>query len=1034
MVQSLTVLIIDDSPEDRQVYRRYLLQDQEHNYTILEAELGEEALALCQQLQPEGILLDFLLPDMDGLEFLAQLQQLSQATMPAAIMLTGYGNESIAVQAMKSGVQDYLIKGQTTAERLRSTVYSAIKNTQLRQQLQRSEERFRTSVENMLDCFGIYSAIRNQTGEILDFSVDYVNAAACEFTQIDKEEQLGKGLCEVLPYFRASDLFDDCCQVVKTGNPLAKESLIYTSNFDRNQLLTKTIDIRITKMGDGFVASWRDVTEKYQAQQRLRSSQQFIKRIAETTPGILYVYDLVKQENVYINSQVSRLLGYTPEQIQQMGTQFLPKIMHPEDLARFAGVFQELGSTEDNNIVENEYRMRHANGEWRWFCSRDTIFTRNADGSPHQIIGTTFDITERKQTEEQLRLSNERFQLAAAAVNCLIYDWDVENDRIERTEGLTKVLGYSLKEVPTTHQWWKEQIHPEDRERLMAQFHSIMCTNQNHYSVEYRARHKDQEYRYVLDRGVITRDANGQVIRAVGSTTDISDAYRQATQRKRAEVALQESEAKFRRIVESNIVGIYFGDFSGGVYEANDSFLETFGYTREDLAAGIIHWDSMTPPEYQTLDRQKIQELEVSGVCTPFEKEYLHKNGTRIPVLLGIARIESTKDNGYSVCFVLDLTQRKRTEIALRQSEERYRYLSNAMPQLVWICNAQGECEHVNDRWYEFTGQRVEEAMGFGWKKVIHPDDIEVAMEAWTQALETGELYQQEIRYQKFDGSCSWHLVRGVPIKNEQGSIIKWFGTSTDIDDRKHLEAERNQLLQLEQAARAQAEAANRAKDEFVAMVSHDLRSPLHAILGWVQLLRTRKFDEANLVKALETIERNARSQEKLLEDLLNISRILQGKLQLEVSQVNLGVIVGAAIETAYPSANAKNIGLESIIDRSIPTISGDMNRLLQVLGNLLANAIKFTPSGGQIEIRLFRNGSHAEIAVSDTGIGISPEFLPYVFERYHQGHSTHKQGGLGLGLAIARHLVELHGGSIQVSSPGIGQGATFSIKLPYKN
>ncbi|MFN6469215.1 MAG: PAS domain S-box protein [Nostoc sp. SerVER01] len=1025
MVQPLTVLIIDDSPEDRQVYRRYLLQDQEHSYTILEAESGEEALALCQQLQPQGILLDFLLPEMDGLEFLAELRQQSKATMPAVIMLTGYGNESVAVQVMKSGVQDYLIKGQTTAERLRSTIYSAIKNTQLRQQLQGSEERFRTSVENMLDCFGIYSAIRNQMGEILDFCVDYVNAAACEFSHISKEKQLGKGLCEILPNFRESDLFNECCQVVETGNPLVKESLIYTSNFDSNQLLTKTIDIRITKMGDGFVASWRDVTEKYQAQERLRQSQQFIERIAETTPGILYVYDLVKQQNVYINSQVSKLLGYTQEQIQQMGTQFLPKIMHPEDLARFPNLFQELGSTQDLSIVENEYRMRHVNGEWRWFFSRDTIFTRNPDGSPCQIIGTTFDITERKQTEEQLRLSNERFQLAAAAVNCLIYDWDLQTDRVERTEGLTKILGYSLKEIPTTHQWWKDQIHPEDRERLVARFHTIISANQNHYTVEYRARHKDQEYRYVLDQGVIRRDANGQIIRAVGSTTDISD-------RKRAEVALQESEAKFRRIVESNIVGIYFGDFNGRVYEANDAFLETFGYTREDLAAGIIRWNSMTPPEYQTLDQQKIQELEVSGVCTPFEKEYVHKNGTRIPVLLGIARIESTKDNGYSACFVLDLTQRKRAELALRESEERYRYLCNAMPQLVWICNAQGECEHVNERWYEFTGQSVEEAMGFGWQKVIHPDDIEGAMAGWTQALQTGELYQQEIRYQKRDGSSSWHLVRGVPIKNEQGSIIKWFGTSTDIDDRKHLEAERNQLLQLEQVARAQAEAANRTKDEFVAMVSHDLRSPLNAILGWVQLLRTRKFDEANLAKALETIERNARSQEKLLEDLLNMSRILQGKLQLEVSQVNLGAVVGAAIETAYPSANAKNIRLESIIDRSISTISGDINRLLQVFGNLLANAIKFTPSGGQVEVRLFRNGSHAEITVSDTGIGISPEFLPYVFERYHQGHSNYKQGGLGLGLAIARHLVELHSGSIQVASPGVGQGATFTIKLPF--
>ncbi|MDF5710977.1 MAG: PAS domain-containing protein [Nostoc sp. S4] len=1030
MVQSLTVLIIDDSPEDRQVYCRYLLQDQERSYRILEEESGEQALALCQQLQPEAILLDFLLPDMDGLEFIAELRQQSKETMPAVIMLTGYGNEAIAVQAMKSGVQDYLIKGQTTAERLRSTVYSAIKNTQLSQQLQRSEERFRTSVENMLDCFGIYSAIRNQMGKILDFCVDYVNAAAGEFTRINQEEQQGKGLCEIVPNFPESDLFDECCQVVETGNPLVKESLTYISNIERNQQLIKAIDIRITKMGDGFVASWRDVTEKHQAQERLRSSQQFIERIAETTPGLLYVYDLVKQQNSYINSQVSKLLGYTQEQIEEMGAKFLCNIMHPEDLARLPSVFQ-FGSTQDNKIVENEYRMRHANGEWRWFFSRDTIFTRNLDGSPHQIIGTAFDITERKQTQEQLRSSNERFQLAAAAVNCIIYDWDIESNTVDRTEGLTRVLGYSLEEAQTTYDWWKEQIHPEDRERLIHRFGSIVSTNENHYAVEYRIRHKDQQYRYVLDRGIIIRDTKGRVIRAVGSTTDISDAHRQATQRKRAELALQESEAKFRRIVESNIVGIYFGDFSGRVYEANEAFLETFGYSREDLAAGIIRWDSMTPPEYQILDQQKIQELQVCGICTPFEKEYLHKNGTRVPILLGIARIESRKSEGYSVCFVLDLTHRKRAELALRESEERYRCLSNAMPQLVWIYNRDGECEHVNLRWHEFTGQTLEEAMGFGWTKVIHPDDIQVAIQGWTQALGTGELYQQEMRYQKRDGSYSWHLVRGVPIVDEQGSIIKWFGTSTDIDDRKHLEAERDRLLQLEQAARAQAESANRTKDEFVAMVSHDLRSPLNAILGWVRLLRTRKFDEASLAKALETIERNARSQEKLLEDLLNMSRILQGKLQLELSQVNLSVIIGAAIETAYPLANAKNIRLELIADRSIPPIFGDINRLLQVLGNLLSNAVKFTPSGGRVEVRLFNTSSHAQITVSDTGIGISPEFLPYVFERYHQGHSTRKHGGLGLGLAIARHLVELHGGSIQVASLGVGQGTTFTVKFP---
>lgn len=899
MAQPLTILIIDDSPEDRQAYRRYLLQDREHSYTILEEESGEGALVLCRQFQPDGILLDFLLPDLDGLEFMAELKQQTQGAMPAVIMLTGYGNEVVAVQAMKSGVQDYLVKGQTTAERLRSTIHSAIKNAQLRQELQRSEERFRTSVENMLDCFGIYSAIRNETGEIVDFQVDYVNAAACEFNRMSQEEQQNKSLCKILLNFRESGLFNECCQVVKTGKPLAKESLTYTS-FDSKQQLTKAVDIRITKMADGFVASWRDVTEKKQAEQRLQESQRFIERIAETTPGILYVYDLLEARNIYLNGQVAKLLGYTLQQIQDMGTEFLVNLMHPDDLACSPVMDTRFGSAKDGDILEHEYRMRHANGEWRWFCSRDTVFTRNADGSPHQIIGTTFDITERKQVEEKLRLSNERFQLAAAAVNCLIYDWDIKKNTVDRTEGLTRILGYSLEETQATHQWWREQTHPEDRE-LLGNYFRAMSANQDHYAVEYRTRHKDQQYRYVLDQGVVKRDANGQPVRAVGSTTDISD--------------------------------------------------------------------------------------------------------------------------------------RKLAEVALRQSEERYRYLSDAMPQLVWICNPSGEYEHVNQRWCEFTGQPIEEALGFGWTKVLHPEDIQPAIQTWTEALQTGELYEHEMRYRRFDGVYRWHLARGLPIKDEQGRVMKWFGTSTDIDDRKQLEAERHLLLQLEQTARAEAEAANRTKDDFVAMVSHDLRSPLNAILGWAKLLRTRQFDPENMTRALETIESNAKSQAKLLEDLLDMSRIIRGKLQLEITQVNLGAIIGVAIETVYPSANAKNISLESILDRSIPAISGDINRLLQVLGNILSNAIKFTPPEGRVEVRLSAcpesNPDSAIIQVTDTGIGISAELLPYIFERYHQGNSTHKQGGLGLGLAIARHLVELHGGTIQASSPGVGQGATFTIKLP---
>ncbi|NJO64784.1 MAG: PAS domain S-box protein [Richelia sp. RM2_1_2] len=790
MVQQLTVLIIDDNLQDSQKYEGYLRENSQRSYIILSESTGKAGLDLCQNVEVDLILIEYRLPDMDGLEFFCKLKQ--QQPTPSIIMLTEYGNENIAVQAIKSGFQDYLVKQQVTAKILNSTVESA-----------------------------------------------FLNAP-----------------------------------------------------------------------------------------------------------------------------------------------KFAP-----------------------------------------------------------QLIDKEVEISNLKQIQEELRLSNERFQLASRAVECVIYDWDITFNSVIRTEGITAILGYSLEEIEPTIEWWMELVHPEDKNSLFQPLQLVLA-NQNYYSFEYRVRHKNGEYRYVLDRGLVVRNAMEHPVRVVGSMSDISET-------KQIEAALRESETKFKAIIESNIVGIYFGDFTGKIYEANDAFLETFGYTREELEAGLLYWNRMTPGEYSQLDAQRIQELQINGVCKPFEKEYFHKNGTRIPILLAIATIEGRKASGYSVCFVLDISKRKQAQAELRQSEQRYRFLSEAVPQIVWCCNPQGECEYTSQRWFEYTGQAIEQAMNFGWLEFLHPDDVESVSKLWNQALSKGENYETEMRYRGRDGVYRWFLVRALPMKDQQGKILNWFGTSTDIHEIKQLETIRSELLQREQTARTAAEAANRSKDDFVAMVSHDLRSPLNAILGWAKLLRTRKLDQAGTIRALETIERNAKSQAKLLEDLLDSSRMLRGTIQLDITQINLIEAVQIALDSVYPVANVKSIDIEfkikSILDNSVALIQGDFNRLQQVLGNLLSNAIKFTPEGGRIEVNLsveemVRQGlgtekstfsNYAQITVRDTGIGINAEFLPYVFERYRQAEATRKKGGLGLGLAITRHIVELHGGTIEVFSRGEGQGSTFTIKLP---
>jgi signal transduction histidine kinase/ActR/RegA family two-component response regulator len=268
-----------------------------------------------------------------------------------------------------------------------------------------------------------------------------------------------------------------------------------------------------------------------------------------------------------------------------------------------------------------------------------------------------------------------------------------------------------------------------------------------------------------------------------------------------------------------------------------------------------------------------------------------------------------------------------------------------------------------------------------------------------------------------------------VPWRGGKGIQVIW----RDISERKRAEEEKSQLLASERAARSAAEHTSRMKDEFLATMSHELRTPLNAIVGWAHLLLQRNPDANDLQQGLSTIERNARVQTRLIEDLLDMSRIISGKLRLDMQRVLPVTIIEAAIDSLKPAADAKGVRLEKMLDPLAAPVAGDPGRLQQVVWNLLSNAIKFTPKGGRVQVILERVNSHVELTVADTGQGIAPEFLPFVFDRFRQGDSstTRKQGGLGIGLAIAKQLVELHGGTIRATSPGNGQGSSFIVQLP---
>jgi PAS domain S-box-containing protein len=388
-----------------------------------------------------------------------------------------------------------------------------------------------------------------------------------------------------------------------------------------------------------------------------------------------------------------------------------------------------------------------------------------------------------------------------------------------------------------------------------------------------------------------------------------------------------------------------------------------------------------------------------------------------------------------AVYILSDITARRQAEEALRVSEERFRLLlENVTDYAIFFMDIEGRVIRWSLGAERILGYQEAEILGQPGSIIFTPEDLQQGadQQELEKAITEGRAEDERWHVRK-DGTQFWASGITTPLPDETGQLRGFCKIMRDFTERKQAEDERNQLLAREQEARAAAEAANRLKDEFLATLSHELRSPLNAMLGWTRLLNTRKFDEATTTRAMQTIERSAKSQAQLVEDLLDVSRIIQGKLRLNVRPVELVSVIEAAIETVRPAAQAKEISLQSVLDPSAGPVAGDFDRLQQVVWNLLSNAIKFTPKQGCTQVRLERVNSHVEIIITDTGKGIDSEFVPYVFERFRQADSssTRVYSGLGLGLAIVRQLVELHGGTVRADSEGEGKGATFTVKLP---
>lgn len=1535
MATQRTVLVIAGSDTDNMVYQQQLEQDRGMDYTILLGHNNPLSWALSQStVKLDGILLELELPYNRSFQLLRQLK----AQTSAPVIVIDGGDTEVAVQAFKQGAVDYLVKDRATPDDLRLAMRTAIENADLKQELQQSQETFYTSVENMLDCFGTFSAMRDEQGQIADFRIDYLNAAACENNQMPKAMQIGRGLCEILPAHRESGLFAEYCQVVETGEPLIKESLVYDDTYGDRRLI-RAFDIRASKLNDGFVASWRDVTDRKQLELEQQQTTLALQQSQDRLNLAMKVANMgswdwnIQTGEVRWSTSLEHLFGMAPGSFDGR-YDTVRAMIHPEDLSRVEQALQR--AVYDHEEYNIEFRFIKPDGSMRWALSLGHVVYDN-DGNPVRMAGVDQDITAAKQSESALRRSERRYRSLVEAMAQIV--WNTEGSQgefITEQPAWSAFTGQTFDELKG---WgWLKAIHPDDRAKT-TRLWSTALENQSLYEVEHRLRRRDGVYRYMQVRAIPVIGENGKILEWLGVHSDV-------TESKQAEIALAANEARLRGFVESNVVGIIYGDVYGNIHAANEALLRLVGYTQEDVQAGRLRWVDITPPEYLPLDQQGIAEARDRGACTPYEKEYICKDGRRVPVLVGYSLLGEAREE--SVVFVLDLSDRKQAERALQASEARYAALAQMSPVGIFRTDATGDCLYVNARWCELAGLSPAEAQGKGWVAAIHPDDRDRVFATWYESAISQQPFHAEYRFQTPAGAVSWLIGQAIAETDASGEIVGYIGTITnisarkqaeqalqaseerfrqlaenidavfwmkeinenrfsyispaferlwgfppatvldtpevwldsihpgdraavvqafqdhamtasfdqeyrivlangatrwvrsrcfpladrtgavyrlagisediteqkqthaalreneqllrlalagakagswdwnlqtnavtwspenydlygvstandanwyrlwyntihpddrervrldllhaiaqhqvefqiefriihpqrglrwllglgrftfntqgeairlsginlditdrkqteedlrqseefkarllesspdcikvldlegrllymntggmcimeidditpylnqnwacfwqgeyrslaeealkaakagqfsvfrgfcptakgtpkwwevivspirgqsgqteqvlsmsrdisdsrqaelrlqeseerlqlgmqvagfalaqvdyrtntvhlspeaaalyglpaepltisreqfhatfhpedreqllqhiqtildpagagwfaqdhrvlgrngqvkwltvrkqiffdrsstpsrpshailvalDITDRKQAEIERARLLQQEQAARAEAERANRIKDEFLAILSHELRSPLNPILGWTKLLQSRQFSPEKTAIALATIERNAKLQTQLIDDLLDVAKILRGKLVMEMATVDLAFVIEAAMETVRAAAAAKSILLHSALP-SIGRIWGDSARLQQIVWNLLSNAIKFTPDGGRVDILLERVDIQAQITVRDTGKGINPEFLPYLFESFRQedASTTRKFGGLGLGLAIVRSLVEAHGGMIVATSPGLGQGATFTVRFP---
>jgi PAS domain S-box-containing protein len=753
-----------------------------------------------------------------------------------------------------------------------------------------------------------------------------------------------------------------------------------------------------------------DVTAHREAEWALNRSEAQLRLVTDHAPVLLVHCDR-EARFIFVNKPYADRLGLTPQDI--IGKR-IPDVIGE---AAYASFRQYVERTLTGQHVEFEVEIPYEKiGPHVMRCACAPDF--GPDGQVRGLVAVLADVTERKRAEEALRESEQRFARFMQHLPGLAWIKDTQgryvyvNDAAEKAFRTPRAVLYGKTD--------NEVFPPEVAARFSLNDRQAVASGSGIQVVE-TLEHDDGTLHYSLVTKFPIQAPDGEAAFVGGMAIDITD-------QRRAEEEMRHSEERFRSLMEQAPFSIQVFSPDGRTIRVNRAWEELWGVRFEQIEG------------YNVLeDRQ----LESKGVLQYIRQGFAGQ-ATRIPAIQynpndtipGVteeadprrwlsAVIYPLKDAEGRVREVAliheDITARQRAEEALRKSERLYRAIGESIEYGVWVCDPLGRNTYASDSFLRMVGLTQEQCSEFGWGDVLHPDDAGRTLAAWKECARTGGQWDIEHRFRGADGQ--WHpvLARGVPVKNERGEITAWAGINLDISRLKRVEDELRE--------------ADRRKDEFLATLAHELRNPLAPIRNSLQILKMSRVDAATIQQTRDMMERQVDHLVRLVDDLLDVSRVMRGKIELRREPVELATVVARAVETAQPLIEVQGHQLEIAVPSESLLLSADPVRLAQVVGNLLTNAAKYTEANGRIWLKAEREDGRAVLRVRDNGIGIAPDVLPHVFDLFMQvDHAAARsQGGLGIGLTLVKNLVEMHGGTVEAHSEGLGRGCEFVVRLPLR-